>query len=1031
MNGTQPEAKRLAYESSSSAAYSSSSQGLKAKGKKKTTSEEGRNLYQSRLNVQNEIDNKFIARSVAALAESSHDPFKGVLPNEALPCRSVYSGKNKHHFCKKKLIFFLFLTKTCIGIEKSFADSGAQSIQLLLNSNEVSKRHIGCLCQVFWEGDGLWFYGRILNYCPALDKYFVFYLDDNTAEWISSTSDPIIIATDFVTIKGWPALKYSTNEAALPALKKKKKYCKSAYYVEYLNDHEQRIYEFVALNSIQPFEPHLKRSIKLSKKMLTALGIATAEFETFQGVLASVVAFVKKAFFYYMQGKHLIGYRITLKTSPSVTTSSSSSSRQSSSSSLPQRARVVDYSPGMQQYFLVFEKPSERPAQWMPITEESIDVDLNTPPLTASELASRIPDEAACQLCGGEEKRLTMEQCSTCGLRYHSSCLPSSYLTNSPSSSSSTLSSADHHHRHHNKSYCWKCTCCEGCGISAWEAPYCVWNLKWIDEQAPDHPIGFCGNCLYRFKYSKDFCPVCFKLYPPEEAEPSLPVAAAPLHGSVSTNIPAGSQEEGLNAPVKGLQEDMDNGEAMAMDSFGDNLVMVKKEPTEDKEASQGVEEGKVVEEEMNHESMVQCNDCCRWVHSICEGIDQAQYEAMTKGIHPVWGDEYLCPGCRIGIPSQVIQHLSEEDELGIFAEPVTEAMAENYFDVIRSPMDLQTMAIKAQKGQYKSMQILRQDFELMCLNALVFNKMGDEYFLSSMHFFDKVQDYFVNMTRQTNITAFGVEASSIVASYREAYRDSRKVVIDHQAEIEQREKVKLAEEKIAMRAARMALRDKKPGEVDTISTAINSTSSSSSTESLLPSVMLPSQTSEDACIGAASSHTSSVGKDSEETVVILPLALSPDPHPSSAFPCAAYSLSIEHALFLSCTEACLVCGASSPDDLLLFCIDCGEAYHSFCVDAPITTMNQTAKLTWRCTNCKICEVCGSATIEDEATLVYCEACDKAFHFFCVEPKIYKLPEGSWFCASCMDCRGVNHMPCVSIGSESGSCWGTATNLWY
>lgn len=33
----------------------------------------------------------------------------------------------------------------------------------------------------------------------------------------------------------------------------------------------------------------------------------------------------------------------------------------------------------------------------------------------------------------------------------------------------------------------------------------------------------------------------------------------------------------------------------------------------------------------------VQCNECARWVHALCEGIDKAQYEAMTLGTHPVW----------------------------------------------------------------------------------------------------------------------------------------------------------------------------------------------------------------------------------------------------------------------------------------------------------------------------------------------------------------------------------------------------------
>ena len=47
--------------------------------------------------------------------------------------------------------------------------------------------------------------------------------------------------------------------------------------------------------------------------------------------------------------------------------------------------------------------------------------------------------------------------------------------------------------------------------------------------------------------------------------------------------------------------------------------------------------EDESVDEEDQEDRMVQCNECSRWVHALCEGIDQSQYEAMTRGTHPVW----------------------------------------------------------------------------------------------------------------------------------------------------------------------------------------------------------------------------------------------------------------------------------------------------------------------------------------------------------------------------------------------------------
>ena len=64
----------------------------------------------------------------------------------------------------------------------------------------------------------------------------------------------------------------------------------------------------------------------------------------------------------------------------------------------------------------------------------------------------------------------------------------------------------------------------------------------------------------------------------------------------------------------------------------------------------------------------------------------------------PLQGDEYLCPLCRISITQRVVCELQAADLLGIFACPVTETVAKNYFDIIRRPMDLQTMATKSSR---------------------------------------------------------------------------------------------------------------------------------------------------------------------------------------------------------------------------------------------------------------------------------------------------------------------------------------------
>ncbi len=93
--------------------------------------------------------------------------------------------------------------------------------------------------------------------------------------------------------------------------------------------------------------------------------------------------------------------------------------------------------------------------------------------------------------------------------------------------------------------------------------------------------------------------------------------------------------------------------------------------------------------------------------------------------------------------------------------------------------------------------------------------------------------------------------------------------------------------------------------------------------------------------------------------------------------------VSADCALFQSPQEVCLVCGGGWGDEgwAVLFCCDCGECFHSFCVDAPIGSMGDATRHQWRCMNCSLCAVCndthavsrhGAAT-----TLLYCSMCDR------------------------------------------------------
>ena len=65
---------------------------------------------------------------------------------------------------------------------------------------------------------------------------------------------------------------------------------------------------------------------------------------------------------------------------------------------------------------------------------------------------------------------------------------------------------------------------------------------------------------------------------------------------------------------------------------------------------------------------------------------------------------------------------------MGIFAEPVTEAIAPGYFSLITSPMDFRTLRENVRLGKYTAWRVFTADLELIYLNAMAYNPQGTVY---------------------------------------------------------------------------------------------------------------------------------------------------------------------------------------------------------------------------------------------------------------------------------------------------------------
>jgi hypothetical protein len=141
---------------------------------------------------------------------------------------------------------------------------------------------------------------------------------------------------------------------------------------------------------------------------------------------------------------------------------------------------------------------------------------------------------------------------------------------------------------------------------------------------------------------------------------------------------------------------------------------------------------------------------------------------------------------------------------------------------------------------------------------------------------------------------------------------------------------------------------------------------------------------------------------------VTLPALRDAPPDQPSCVPFQEAKLKSLDAFYCSWMDCCYTCGSSGASDTFLYCVDCGEAFHSFCASAPIHSMGPFSVAGWRCPNCKICEISGDVPT-DETRMIYCEMCDRAFSLDLLDPPLESAPPGLWICGQCVDCRSCGN----------------------
>lgn len=466
----------------------------------------------------------------------------------------------------------------------------------LVDWNCVEAKRIGAKCKVYWDGNKEWFYARILNYDREYDKYYIFYDTDKTAEWIRLNDEAVLIATDIILAKTrgvavWPALKYWMSEKAKGIFKDANNSGKNEF-VEFFDEKGVAEYMFVSPKNILSFDEK-NMPTKPTKNFQNFIETARKEKSTIDGVLDTVINAVRKLAIIMLHGNQWLGVRV--RAEAHLISNNEDDSLVDTDDGIMCSGTVARYCGALGSHFILFDENLLLP-KWVTLPDCKVEILLGSEE-AGSEMSVAYSQSLkyhecnGCNMCGNmKNEASTYFECSNCNTWAHYRCMPCDgfaeiYSTVVPSRESKLLSQK-----------CWNCRCCDCCGVKNWDAALLDWNLKYIDRRAPDQMLNICGECLTKFRQSRDFCPICFKLYMSEDAFFQQKELMSKSNSDSSSN----------NSTLSDANVNKEKS----------LLSLSSKDSNDD---------------------MVQCNHCNRWVHCQCEGIDKVQYEMMSNGNHPVW----------------------------------------------------------------------------------------------------------------------------------------------------------------------------------------------------------------------------------------------------------------------------------------------------------------------------------------------------------------------------------------------------------
>ena len=416
--------------------------------------------------------------------------------------------------------------------------------------------------------------------------------------------------------------------------------------------------------------------------------------------------------------------------------------------------------------------------------------------------------------------------------------------------------------------------------------------------------------------------------------------------------------------------------------------------------------------------AMIECNRCRRWVHIECDPSAVSFGEERLSRSTVL----YHCPDCvkreQANEMMLIMDALKAADRHSYFLHPVTEEMAPEYFQTIKTPMDFSTITHRLHALSYTELEQFKYDLNLVWRNAKDYNPQQSAIHKHAVRLQSKSMELLEQMMRKKGDQ--GLERK--------------------EGRIEDWEELRVEEEKLEQEE-----REDKERENNS----------------------------------AAAKHAQKRGDEEQKALVTAAPLVPINPHQRLrgdllALPldvlCTFYSPQL--SVLLSVLDACLVCGSMGDSEHLLACSDCGEVVHWFCIDSQMlnrisaadsrggwkvikpemastdltvfghaSCINVERLAGYKCPNCALCPVChlngelwgtrgvkrrrggrGGDDGEEEheelvseqqdvsQLMIACDLCDRPYHVHCLrsplpEAALSSASPPAFRCPRCVSCH--------------------------